>query len=84
MDTNNYYRPKRNVTACSTPSAISCSVLEADNCEHCHAAYGHYGHCPLINRATAEARSAVNKLGEEDMIRFHAHFPGIAWEGDNR
>jgi len=73
-DYNSYYRPRKNevtehITACSTQSTVAGSALEADNCEHCRAPYGHYIQCPTINRATAEAHSLLTS--ERDTIFAH-------------
>ena len=59
----------------ATPSTPATSRYEADNCEHCHAAYGHKASCPLINRNVAEARSAFSNPSEAD--RIHAHALGV-------
>lgn len=69
-----FYRPaKFAVGVASTPSTPATSRYEADNCEHCHASYGHKVYCPLINRETAEAISAFNgNASESDKVRAHA------------
>jgi hypothetical protein len=55
-----FYRPKQRVTHTDTESTPSCSVLEADNCVHCHASYGHKISCPTINREAAEELSKID------------------------
>lgn len=65
------------VTVTDTHQTPSTAVLEADNCEHCHASYGHKIYCPLLNRNTAEAISALNgNASKEDIL--HAHALGVA------
>lgn len=54
-----FYRPT-SFGVGNTPSTPATSRYEADNCTHCHASYGHKIYCPLINRETAEALSALN------------------------
>lgn len=67
---------KMAVTVTDTHRTPSTSVLEGDNCEHCHASYGHHSHCPLLNRNTAEALSALNgNASAEDLL--HAHALGV-------
>ena len=64
------------VTVTDTHQTPSTSALEADNCEHCHASYGHTILCPLLNRNIAEAQSALNgSASEQDKV--HAHALGI-------
>lgn len=64
------------VTVTDTYRTPSTSVLEADNCRHCHASYGHKVYCPLLNRNTAEALSALNgNASDEDIL--HAHALGV-------
>jgi hypothetical protein len=64
------------VTQASTTETPATSRYEADNCEHCHASYGHKVFCPLLNRETAEAIAAMNgKATESD--RIHAHAMGV-------
>ncbi len=65
-----YYRPF--VATGNTPETPSTSRYEADNCTHCHAAYGHKIYCPTINRASAEAASSLNTPSEADVIFAHA------------
>lgn len=67
------------IGAVSTVSALAGDALEADNCEHCHASYGHTILCPLLNRNIAEAKSAVNsaRLSEADNIRLTSL--GVRW-----
>jgi hypothetical protein len=48
-----------------------------ENCPHCHAEWGHFISCPLLNRTTAEAFSVLFSspgcdVTEEDSIRAHA------------
>ncbi len=57
LSPSNFYRPTKFGLG-STVETPATSRYEADNCEHCHAAYGHTVVCPLLNRAVAEARSA--------------------------
>lgn len=43
-----------------------------ETCEHCSAHFGHRGHCPLINRQSAEAASFVaGTYTEQDRIIAH-------------
>jgi hypothetical protein len=42
---------------------------EGGTCADCGADSGHFGHCPLINRNTAEAHSKT--LSEGDSILLH-------------
>jgi hypothetical protein len=53
---NEFYRPEKfqRVTTCDSASTPATSRYEEDNCEHCHAAYGHKIHCPLLSRETGE------------------------------
>ena len=61
------------VAVTDTHHTSSTSVVEADNCEHCHASYGHYVYCPLLNRNTAEALSALSgNASREEVLRAHA------------
>ena len=47
-------------------------------CKHCGSSLGHYSVCPLINRETAEAHSAVdNGITEADNIRLKGL--GVIW-----
>ncbi len=43
-----------------------------ENCPHCKAEWGHFLHCPLINRESAEAHSRLFKPTEADKIAAHA------------
>lgn len=46
---------------------------EGGTCSHCGSSLGHFSHCPLICRATAEALSALNgDATEEDTLIAHA------------
>jgi hypothetical protein len=60
------------VTVASTEETPAVSRYEADNCIHCHAAYGHKIYCPLINRQSAEAASSLLTPTEADRIFAHA------------
>jgi hypothetical protein len=68
-------RVHESYTATSTESSLTGYGLDADNCTHCHAAYGHKILCPLLNRNIAEAQSAT--LSDADQVRVHAF--GIVW-----
>ena len=47
-------------------------------CRHCGSSLGHYSVCPLINRETAEAHSAVdNGITEADSILLKGL--GVIW-----
>lgn len=65
-------------TSTSTPSTPAGDSLgeNESSCLQCGAAYGHFGHCPLLNRSTAEARSLVSgKVTQADIL--HAHALGV-------
>jgi hypothetical protein len=62
---------EQRITVADTPSSVGVSRYEADNCVHCHAAYGHTIQCPLLNRAVAEIRSALFSPTEADKIAAH-------------
>lgn len=66
-----FYRPVRfdHITVASTPSSVAGSALEADNCIHCHAPYGHKILCPLLNRTIAEARATVLNKPDADFLK---------------
>jgi hypothetical protein len=49
-----------------------------ENCPHCHAEWGHFIHCILINRNSAEAKRALSKPTLSDTI--DAHGMGITLE----
>lgn len=60
---------KDSFTSASTRSTPVSSGYEADNCIHCHAAYGHKILCPLLNRNIAEAQSAVLNKPDADFLK---------------
>jgi hypothetical protein len=70
-----FYRPT-SFGVGNTPSTPATSRYEADNCTHCHASYGHKVYCPLINRETAEAISAL-KGNASEADKIFAHGLGI-------
>jgi hypothetical protein len=47
-------------------------------CKNCGSPSGHFKHCPLICRETAEARSAT--LSQADVVRLHSL--GVIWEAN--
>jgi hypothetical protein len=60
-----------------TINFIHDAITDAQNrgelCPHCQSAQGHTILCPTINRAIAEARSALNgNATEQDAILAHA------------
>jgi hypothetical protein len=61
-------RPVQNIGVASTASVLAGDALEADNCIHCHASYGHTILCPILNREAAEAKSA--QWNENDPHKF--------------
>ena len=66
-------RPVQNIGVAFTASVLAGDALEADNCIHCHASYGHTILCPILNRNTAEAISTLNgNATERDAILAHA------------
>ena len=52
-----------------TYAGDSLQVNSLDRCLHCDSPYGHYNHCPTINRASAEAHSAARS--QADIIIAH-------------
>lgn len=63
---------EQRVTVASSEETPACSRYEADNCDHCHAAYGHKHFCPSLNRQSAEAASSLLTPTEADRIFAHA------------
>jgi hypothetical protein len=60
IEQDKFYRPEQRVTHTDTKSTASSSVLEQDNCIHCHSTYGHTIKCPTLNREAAEELSKVD------------------------
>ncbi len=67
-------KTEQRITVTDTPSITSGWAYEADNCIHCHAAYGHTISCPLLNRESAEAASCQ----PTEAVRIYAHALGVA------
>lgn len=68
MDSNEYKRGSQ-FTATSTEASLAGYGLDADNCTHCHAAYGHKLICPLLNRNVAEAQAATLNKPDADWLK---------------
>jgi hypothetical protein len=51
-----------------------------EHCPYCHAEWGHFGHCPILNHNSAQAHFAVNGASYEDNIMAHAF--GITLTGE--
>ena len=68
-----FYRPKH-VAVPSDFIADTIKHVDAyvnENCQACGAPHGHYVYCPTINRASAEAWSAMRTPDEAERILAH-------------